>query len=224
MGKFILLLTLVLLSLFRVFAQDDYYNQSDTSIHLNEVVVNAYHINTRQHHVPGAISVLSGIELQTTDGNNFAHTVHTIPGIFMHSGTYATSRIIIRGVGSRTPYNTNRIKSYLNDIPITSSDGISTPEDIDLMGIARMEVIKGPASALYGSGLGGNINLYTPSINRNNTEALIQYGSFNTIKAAAGGNYNKGNLNLWGNLSHLHSNGYRENSRHKRTSLLSSGK
>src|SRR5690554_6277549 len=198
-------------------------NDLDSTIYLNEIIVNAFQISTLQLHVPGSVSVLTGEEIQITDGNNFAHTLHSIPGIYMHSGTYSTSRVIIRGVGSRTPYNTNRIKSYLNDIPITSSDGISTPEDIDLMGIGRMEVIKGPASALYGSGLGGNINLYTPSINRNNTEALIQYGSFNTIKAAARGNYNKGNLNLWGNLSHLHSNGYRENSRHKRTSLLSSG-
>lgn len=206
------------------FAQGINKDESDTTVYLNEVIVNAYQINTRQHQVPGAISVLSGEEFRTTDGNNFSHTLHTIPGIFMHSGTYATSRIVIRGVGSRTPYNTNRIKSYLNDIPITSSDGISTPEDIDLMGIGRMEVIKGPASALYGSGLGGNINLYTPNISGNNAEALIQYGSFYTIKAAAGANYSNGNLNLWGNLSHIHSDGYRENSRHKKTSLLSSGK
>ncbi|MDD4008216.1 MAG: TonB-dependent receptor [Fermentimonas sp.] len=195
----------------------------DSTIYLNEVVVNAFQINTRQHQVPGAVSVLSGEEIQTTDGNNFAHTLHSIPGIFMHSGTYATSRVVIRGVGSRTPYNTNRIKSYLNDIPITSSDGISTPEDIDLLGIGRIEVIKGPASAIYGSGLGGNINLYTPEQSNNSVEALTQYGSFNTIKAAATGNYNNGNLNLWGNISHLNSDGFRENSRYRRTSLLSSG-
>ena len=220
--KYIIFLS-ALFGVLNSFAQEKHKENKDTTLYLNELIVNAYQISTRQHQIPGAISVLSNEEIRATDGNNFSHTLHTIPGIFMHSGTYSTSRIIIRGVGSRTPYNTNRIKSYLNDIPITSSDGISTPEDIDLMGIGRMEVIKGPASALYGSGLGGNINLYTPSINRNNTEALIQYGSFNTIKAAAGGNYNKGNLNLWGNLSHLHSNGYRENSRYKRTSLLSSG-
>ena len=205
------------------FAQGVNKEERDTAIYLNEVIVNAYHINTRQHQVPGAISILSGEEIRTTDGNSFSHTLNSIPGIFMHSGTYATSRIIIRGVGSRTPYNTNRIKSYLNDIPITSSDGISAPEDIDLMGIGRMEVIKGPASALYGSGLGGNINLYTPNIRGNDAEALIQYGSFNTIKAAAGANYNKGNYKIWGNLSHIHTDGYRDNSRYKRTSLLSSG-
>jgi len=143
-------------------SQETTDTEPDSTTLLNEVVVNAYQINTRLHQVPGSISVLSGEEIHTADGNNFANTLHAMPGIYMHSGTYATSRIVIRGVGSRTPYNTNRIKSYLNNIPITTSDGISTPEDIDLTGIGRMEVIKGPASALYGSGLGGSLNLFTP--------------------------------------------------------------
>jgi len=219
----IILLIFTFFVAFNSFAQNDPIDKKDSTIYLNEVIVNAFQINTRQHHIPGAISVLAGEEIKTTDGNNFAHTLHSMPGIFMHSGTYATSRVVIRGVGSRTPYNTNRIKSYLNDIPITSSDGISTPEDIDLTGIGRMEVIKGPASAIYGSGLGGNINLYTPKSTNNRAEALLQYGSFKTIKAFAAGNYNSDNLNLWGNISHLNSEGFRENNRHRRSSLLSSG-
>ncbi len=196
---------------------------NDSSFLLEELVVSAYHIDSRLSRVPGSISVLSGEEIRVGDANNFAHVLHAIPGIYMHSGTYATSRIIIRGVGSRTPYNTNRIKSYLNDIPITSSDGISSPEDVDLLGIGRMEVIKGPASALYGSGLGGNINLYTPSVARTTLQATLQHGSFNTTKAAAGGSWHKGEFGLWGNLSHVHSDGFRENNLFKRTSLLSSG-
>lgn len=205
------------------FSQEENNNIVDSLIYLEEVVVNAFQINTLQHRVPGAVSVLSGSEIQTSDGNNFANTLHSIPGIYMHSGTYATSRVIIRGVGSRTPYNTNRIKSYLNDIPITSSDGISSIEDIDLISIGRIEVIKGPASSIYGSGLGGNINLYTPHQRNSGANAIIQYGSFNTLKAASSANYNKGNFKFWGNLSHLKSDGFRENSRYKRTSLLSSG-
>lgn len=195
----------------------------DSTIRLDEVIVNAYQVNTRLHQVPGSISLLSGDEIQSGDGNNFSHTLHSLPGIYMHSGTYATSRIVIRGVGSRTPYNTNRIRSYLNDIPITSSDGISSPEDIDLSGIGRMEVIKGPASALYGSGLGGNINLYTPQAGGTSGSALLQYGSFNTIKAAAGGSLHKNNAYFGGSMSHLRSDGHRENNRFRRTSLLSSG-
>jgi len=219
-----LLLTLCIFVVTHTTSQKTIQNKPDSTISLQEVVVNAYQIQTMQHHVPGAISLLSGEDLRTSDGNSFAHTLHAIPGIYMHSGTYATGRIVIRGVGSRTPYNTNRIKSYLNDIPITSSDGISSPEDIDLMGIGRMEVIKGPASALYGSGLGGNINLYTPEKGSNHSEALVQYGSFQTLKASVASSYNRENMQIWGNLSHLQTEGHRENSRFNRTSILSSGR
>jgi len=203
-----------------VLSQD---KKADSTIVLQEVVVNAYQVNTRLKQVPGSISLLSGKEINVADGNNFSNMLHSIPGIYMHSGTYATSRIIIRGVGSRTPYNTNRIKSYLNDIPITSSDGISTPEDIDLTGIGRVEVIKGPASALYGSGLGGNINMYTPVEQNNSGRALIQYGEFNTLKGALGLNYYRPKLGITANVSHLQSDGYRQNNHIKRTSLISAG-
>ncbi|MDD2328564.1 MAG: TonB-dependent receptor [bacterium] len=203
-------------------SQQRTYQEAD-SIRLSEVIVNAYQLNTRHHQLPGSISLLTGEEMERGDGNNFASILHAMPGIYMHSGTYATSRIVIRGVGSRTPYNTNRIRAYLNDIPITSSDGISTPEDIDLTGIARMELIKGPASALYGSGLGGNINLYTPQAGGESGSALLQYGSFNTMKAAAGANMQRYNLQIGGQMSHLRSDGHRENNRLRRTTLLSSG-
>ncbi|HHT34948.1 MAG TPA: Plug domain-containing protein, partial [Bacteroidales bacterium] len=163
-GSLLLLISLVVAM--NALSQQPTYQEADSTIRLSEVIVNAYQVNTRQHQLPGSISLLTAEEMERGDSNSFAHALHAMPGIYMHSGTYATSRIVIRGVGSRTPYNTNRIKAYLNDIPITSSDGISTPEDIDLTGIARMEVIKGPASALYGSGLGGNINLYTPQTGR----------------------------------------------------------
>ncbi|QRX64028.1 TonB-dependent receptor [Dysgonomonadaceae bacterium zrk40] len=217
------LLLISLVVAMNTLSQERRYQETDSTIRLNEVIVNAYQLNTRHHQLPGSISLLTTEEMERGDGNSFAHTLHAMPGIYMHSGTYATSRIVIRGVGSRTPYNTNRIKAYLNDIPITSSDGISTPEDIDLTGIARMEVIKGPASALYGSGLGGNINLYTPQGGGEGGSALLQYGSFNTMKAAAGGNMHRNNLQIGGQVSHLRSDGHREHNRLRRTTLLSSG-
>lgn len=223
-GQRHLLLLLSLVVAINALSQHPSPQEADSIIPLNEVIVNAYQVNTRQHQLPGSISLLAGEEIVRGDGNSFANILHAMPGIYMHSGTYATSRIVIRGVGSRTPYNTNRIRSYLNDIPITSSDGISTPEDIDLLGIARMEVIKGPASALYGSGLGGNINLYTPQEGEDSGSALLQYGSFNTIKAAAGAQRQHNNLHMGIQMSHLRSDGHRDNNRLRHTTLLSSGR
>jgi iron complex outermembrane receptor protein len=220
----ILLISSLLLPLLFVAAQEPLPKGDDSTFLLNEVVVNAHQTNLRWHHLPGNISVLAGTEVQRGYGDSFASILHALPGIYMHSGTYATNRIVIRGMGSRTPYNTNRIKAYLNDIPITSSDGISSPEDIDLDGIGRIEIIKGPASALYGSGLGGNINLSTPAPLRSSFTARLQVGSFNTAKASAGGSYVRDDLKISGNVGHIRSDGFRENNRLRRTSLLSSGR
>lgn len=190
------------------------------TISLEAVSVEAYHVSRQLRSIPGSLSVLTTDNLNTHDHLNL-NALNTIPGVYMQSGTYTTNRIIIRGMGSRTPYNTNRIRTYLNDIPLTTSDGLSSPEEIDVSGIGRLEIIKGPSSALYGSGLGGNMNLYTPSFPGKMAEAAIQYGSFHTFRPAVSAYLPKGVVMPWISLSHIHSDGYRENSRYDRTSLLS---
>lgn len=205
-------------------AQNTELGNADSAIVLNEVIVTAFQVETPLSRAPGSITLLSGKDVQVTDGNNFAALLNSVPGVYMHSGTYATSRIVIRGMGSRTPYNTNRIKAYLNDIPITSSDGISTPEDIDLTGLDRIEIVKGPSSALYGSGLGGSINLFTPSDTEKPIGALLQYGSYNTLKKSVKGTFRINDFHFFGNLNRTTSDGYRENNQYRRNSLLSSGK
>ena len=77
----------------------------------------------------------------------------------MHSGTYSTNRITIRGIGSRSLFSTNKIRAYFNDIPLTTGDGETVLEDIDPAFIERAEILKGPTSSLYGAGLGGTVNL-----------------------------------------------------------------
>ena len=196
----------------------------DSIMMLSDVSVVAYRTSGRLHTIPGSISILNREGLNLADGNNLATTLNTLPGITMQTGTYLTNRIVIRGMGSRTPYNTNRIRAYLNEIPLTSADGVSTPEEIDLLSLDKIEVIKGPSSALYGSGLGGSINMYTPERADNEANLDLQYGSFNTFKAGLSGSVNSGKARLWGSLSHLNSDGYRENNNYRRTTLLSTAR
>jgi iron complex outermembrane recepter protein len=202
----------------------EYLRSVDTTILLNEVSVEAYKVIGKLHNIPGSLSVLTGPELNISNGISLATTLNTLPGVTMQTGTHVTSRIVIRGMGSRTPYNSNRIRAYLNEIPLTTADGVSTPEEIDMQSLGRMEIIKGPASALYGSGLGGSINLYTPSKIHNEGNISGQYESFNTYKTHLSGTLNSGNTSLWGSFSHLQSDGYRENNEYRRTSFLSTAK
>lgn len=193
---------------------------SDTTIIIGEVKVSAYRVSGKVQTTPGSISVLSGSELRLSRGLDFSALINTVPGITMQSGTLTTNRIVIRGMGSRTPYNTNRIRAYLNEIPVTSSDGISTPEELDIQSLGRIEIIKGPSSALYGSGLGGSINMHTPTGTKNSIDAGVQYGSFNTVRAQLSGTFRNRDLILWGNLGHTASEGYRENNKYRRTTMI----
>lgn len=196
-------------------------SQSDSIRILDAVRVESYQISGSLRSIPGSLSVLTGEAIGQTDGTNMAGTLNTLPGVTMQTGSFTTNRIVIRGMGSRTPYNTNRIRTYLNDIPLTSSEGISSPEEIDLQSLGRIEIVKGPSSALYGSGLGGSINLLTPVTLLRNLRAGIQYGSYNTVQAGITGNLITDQSDFFGHIGYLHSDGYRENSRYDRVSLLS---
>jgi iron complex outermembrane recepter protein len=57
------------------------------------------------------------------------------------------------------PYATGKIRAYFNHIPLTNGSGISIVEHIDPAVIERIELTKGPASSVYGAGLGGTINI-----------------------------------------------------------------
>lgn len=209
------IILLLLSGLLPTFAQTinplpEKHQQPDTTIVLEKVTIEGFRLSSHLRTFPGNLSVLAGKDFMLSDGTNLATTLNTLPGINMQSGTYATNRIVIRGMGSRTPYNTNRIRSYLNDIPITTSDGISAPEEIDAQNLGRIEVIRGPSSALYGSGLGGSVNLFTPEKLKNEGNFSLNYGSFSTLKTNISGTLNTANTHLWGSLSHLQSDGYRK--------------
>ncbi len=144
------------------------------------------------------------------------------PGIHMASGAYNTSRLVIRGIGSRTPYNTNRIRAYLDDIPLTSGDGISTLEDMDLLGIGHMEILKGPSSALYGSGLGGVVRLSSPYPRVDGFSASLsgEIGSFNTGRYGLKAAFKNDRVATTVGIARSQSDGYRENSNYSRTNAF----
>jgi iron complex outermembrane receptor protein len=194
---------------------------ADSAFWFNEVSVEAYQINARLLTIPGNLLVVSGSGLSAGDGTGMTGIMNMMPGVSLQSGTYTTNRMVIRGMGSRTPYNTNRIRSYLNDMPVTGADGISAVEEIDLQGISRIEVVKGPSSALYGSGLGGTLNLFAAVPPEDFIKGSIQYGSYHTGKFGVSGAIRGNKTGVYYTFSHMQSDGYRENNTHQRTSLLS---
>jgi iron complex outermembrane recepter protein len=106
--------------------------------------------------VPASIGTISSGLLQQTDRTSLQNAFNTIPGVSFESRGYGgSSRINIRGSALRSPTAVRNIKMYLEGIPLTSPDGQSPLELIDANDIASVEVIKGPAGSVWGSGNGG---------------------------------------------------------------------
>lgn len=187
---------------------------------LSEVVVSSSTSAEKLKRIAGNYSILGNNELQRSSAITVAGYLNLVPGVFMQQGALNTNRMTIRGVGSRTPYNTNRIKAYFDEIPLTGGDGSTTMEDIDIGGISRIEILKGPSSALYGAGLGGVVKIYPSSGDHNSLSFNSEAGSFGTFKNMITSSLKMNHYNVTAVASKVYSDGYRENSRYKRNSAF----
>ncbi|MFN8254975.1 MAG: TonB-dependent receptor [Bacteroidales bacterium] len=197
---------------------------TDSALILQTAIIEAYYHIDGPGEIPGNIALINNKILQTGDGIQLQRILNNVPGVYMQNGTLSTNRIVIRGMGSRTPYNSNRIKAYLNEIPLTQADGVSTPEELDIQTIGKVEIIKGPSSALYGSGLGGSLNFFTPSDGTPRKEVFMQYGSFNTFKILSSASFTAKNSSFYTGAGFTKSDGYRENNLYQKFSVIISGK
>ena len=86
-----------------------------------------------------------------------------IPGVVIANRYNAAvdQRLSIRGAGSRANFGVRGVKVLLDGIPQSLPDGQSQLTNIDLAAIARVEVLRGSASALYGNGSGGVLSFTT---------------------------------------------------------------
>lgn len=193
------------------------------SVQLETVDIRAHSSDEPMSTIGSSVGILSVDDLQLRNDVTLVSGLNALPGVYMHSGTMNTNRMVIRGIGSRTPYSSNRIRAYLNDIPLTNGDGVTTIEDIDVSLLGRVEVMKGPSSALYGSGLGGTLKLYATG----SQERLIIHarsGSFSTQQYSIGGKFGEESNGLSVAVNSYTSDGYRENNEYRRNSLFATGK
>ncbi|XOV93385.1 MAG: TonB-dependent receptor [Bacteroidota bacterium] len=188
---------------------------------LNEVVVTASQQSESLKNASASIGVITRKGLERDDQTIITPALNRIPGVYMQSGSLNTNRITIRGIGGRTPFGTDKIRAYFDQIPLTSGVGETTLEDIDMSLIERVEVIKGPNSSIYGAGLGGVINLkpIIAEYQKTSVQSGLTVGSYGlkrwTNKFAFGTNH----ANFSVTHSKLLSDGYRDNNKFERESI-----
>src|SRR5688500_18895111 len=131
---------------------------------LEEVVVTATRIEAALFDVPAAISRVSGEQLRNNAlGINLADDMASVPGLLARNrNNYAQDQqISIRGIGANSAFGIRGVRVYQDGIPATGPDGQGQVSQFNLDSAERVEILRGPFSALYGNSSGGVIQLFT---------------------------------------------------------------
>ena len=133
-----------------------------TPTQLDPVVVSGNGVERRAFDTPFAVSVIDAEELR--EGGpmvNLSETLNRVPGLAANlRNNYAQDQqISSRGFGARSTFGIRGLRLYTDGIPATMPDGQGQVSNFDIAGAQRIEVLRGPFSALYGSNSGGVISL-----------------------------------------------------------------
>lgn len=137
-------------------------------------------------HAPAVASVISAENIKEIGARDLDEILETIPGLHVARSNRAYNPIYtIRGIYSET---NPQILILINGIPITnifSGDRSQVWGGMPVNNIARIEIIRGPGSAVYGAdAFSGVINIITKDANNiDGTEIGARVGSFDTKEA-----------------------------------------
>ena len=134
------------------------------TLQLAPVVVISTRIETKETRIPMAMTVLDGSRIKTGQQQlSLFESLGAVPGLFAQNpDNYAQDlRISVRGFGARAAFGIRGIRLVVDGIPESTPDGQADIDNIDPSMMARMEVVRGPSSSLYGNAAGGVINLQT---------------------------------------------------------------
>jgi iron complex outermembrane receptor protein len=180
------------------------------------VVVTATRAPQPSLQVPASVDRIEGDEIREGRPQvNLSESLGRVPGIVVQNRqNYAQDlQISSRGFGARSTFGVRGIRLIADGIPATMPDGQGQAATFSLSSAERIEVLRGPFSALYGNASGGVIAIETrdgPEVPTG--EASLLAGSYDTWRAGVlfGGQW--GALNAIGDVSRFHTNGYREHS------------
>lgn len=157
------------------------------------VVITANKRAEKQREVAGTVSVISGSDLESRGARDQEDFLKLTPGVQLNRGDPNNNGITIRGLSSQASPESgggqqNPSGRYLEDVPLASPIGKGLVADILPFDLDRIEVLRGPQGALFGSGsLGGAVRylLAKPDLKAFGATAQVGFTSVSQGKTAA---------------------------------------
>lgn len=143
--------------------------RADTTYVIDPLVVTATRVETERRNLPGSVTVISRADLMATGATGVLDAISaSTPGVFVTQrgpagfglGSGAAGKITIRGVGGNP---NSQVLVLVDGRPdFTGLFGHPLPDACALSEVNRVEVVRGPSSAVYGTNaMGGVINIIT---------------------------------------------------------------
>ena len=156
---------------------------SDDVYQLPTVTVTADKRATDVQKTPSSITVMSRTKLEDANIDTIEKVLQRIPNMNFSQFTGGANFMSIRGITTSAGTSTSPIVMYLDGVPVDTFFNLDAP----LMDIERIEILRGPQSAIYGkNAMGGVINVISRKpTNEWHGTLQADYGSFNTQRYAA---------------------------------------
>ncbi|GAB4039333.1 MAG: TonB-dependent receptor [Rubrivivax sp.] len=160
-------------------------DRPDTSI-----VITGSPVQRAIHDAPYAITVLDRETLRSAGPMvNASEALQRVPGLVANNrSNFAQDlQISARGFGARAGFGVRGLRIYADGIPATGPDGQGQVSAFELASAQRIEVLRGPFSALYGNSSGGVIALVAAPVRADRVAVDLDLGSFGLRQVRATG-------------------------------------
>ncbi|WP_298175050.1 TonB-dependent receptor [Novosphingobium sp.] len=165
--------------------------------------------------VPGATGLVEDEGFADIFAQSTGDVLELTPGVFADTSAQRESRISIRGSGLNSSFERRGLTVLRDGVPISRASGATEFQEVDPLTIRYMEVFKGANGLRYGAAsLGGAVNIVSPTGRTARAPIALRAegGSFSTFRGNASLSGKSGDIDYWGGITGLTSDGYREHS------------
>lgn len=197
---------------------------AQTALTLDSVVVTGSRTEHSSFDLPAAIDVIDAERLGADQAKvNASEALVAVPGISVQNRqNYAQDlQISSRGFGARSAFGVRGIRLVSDGIPASMPDGQGQAATFNLDRAERIEVMRGPLSAIYGNHAGGVIQMFTPDgKGRPTVEGNFSAGSYGSWKADISAQGEVGGVGYVIDASRFATDGYRQHSAAERDQTM----
>ncbi len=183
---------------------------------LPEVTVSTQRGATPPFEVPASVDLVGGRQLREDKLQvNLSESLAGVPGLLIQNRqNYAQDlQLSVRGFGARSTFGVRGVRLYVDGIPATLPDGQGQTSNIDIGSADRIEILRGPFSALYGNSSGGVVQVFTEEGEGPPTLGYsVAGGSFGTLRQSMRLSGREGAIDYLFSASRFTTDGYREHS------------